>query len=167
MKYRFFKIPVQEPEAQTEELNRLLGQYRILSVDRHLVVDGERSFWALSVCYADTETAPGTPGAAARGDKPKVDYREVLNQQDFAVFAALRSLRKELSQREGVPAYALFTNEQLAAMVQGRVRSAAALGEIEGVGKARVDKYAAAFLAVLNQEPAAADGEGADAPDAH
>ncbi len=167
MKYQFFQIPALEPTARAEELNRLLGQHRILSVDRHLVADGGRSFWAVAVCYADTETAPGTPGEAASGRKAKVDYREVLNQADFAVYAALRTLRKELSEREGVPAYALFTNEQLAAMVQTRVRTAAALGEIEGVGKARVEKYAAAFLQVLNQQPAAAGGEGGDAPDAH
>ncbi len=167
MKYRFFHIPVLDPEPQTEELNRLLGRHRILSVDRHLVADGWNSYWALSVCYADTETAPGATGEATSGRKPKVDYREVLNQPDFAVYAALRSLRKELAEREGVPAYALFTNEQLAAMVQTRVRTAAALGEIEGVGKARVEKYGAAFLQVLNQPPAATGGEGADAPDAH
>ncbi|WP_020504085.1 hypothetical protein [Lamprocystis purpurea] len=66
MKYHFFHIPALEPEAATEELNRLLAQYRILSVDRHLVADGWSSFWALSVCYADTETAPGAPGATRR-----------------------------------------------------------------------------------------------------
>ncbi|AUB82498.1 hypothetical protein [Candidatus Thiodictyon syntrophicum] len=42
MKYRFFQIPVQEPDAQTEDLNRLLGQYRTLSVDRHLVAGRRR-----------------------------------------------------------------------------------------------------------------------------
>ncbi len=70
MKYRFFHIPVLDPEAQTEELNRLLGRHRILSVDRHLVADGWNSYWALSVCYADTETAPGAPGETASGRNP-------------------------------------------------------------------------------------------------
>ena len=45
--------------------------------------------------------------------------------------------------------YALFTNEQLAAMVQSRVTTAAALEKIDGVGPARVEKYGAAMLAVL------------------
>jgi superfamily II DNA helicase RecQ len=162
MKYRFFHIPVLAPEAAAESLNGFLGQHRILAVDRQFVADGACSFWALSVSYA--ETVPGSSEELARGRKAKVDYREVLNQQDFALYASLRSLRKALAEREGVPAYALFTNEQLAAMVQTRVRTASALAEIEGVGKARVEKYAAAFLQVLNGPPAAAGG--GDAPDA-
>jgi ribonuclease D len=50
-----------------------------------------------------------------------------------------------------VPAYAIFTNEQLAEIVQRKLRTASALGEIEGVGKARVDKYGALFLALLGR----------------
>ena len=48
------------------------------------------------------------------------------------MFARLRALRKETADAEGVPAYALFTNDQLAEMVQRRVVTAAALREIAG-----------------------------------
>ncbi|MBI4754199.1 MAG: HRDC domain-containing protein [Betaproteobacteria bacterium] len=54
----------------------------------------------------------GQPG----GKRERIDYREVLNEQDFAVFADLRRLRKGLAEQDGVPAYALFTNEQLVAL---------------------------------------------------
>ncbi len=73
----------------------------------------------------------------------------MLNEQDFALFAKLRDLRKTLAEQEGVPAYALFTNEQLARMVQQRVTSKAALAEIEGVGASRLEKYGDAFLQLL------------------
>ena len=73
----------------------------------------------------------------------------MLGEADFAAYSELRRLRKHLADREGVPAYAIFTNEQLAAMVQRRVASAQALGAIEGVGEARVDKYGEIFLATL------------------
>jgi len=49
------------------------------------------------------------------------------------------------------PSYAVFTNEQLAEMVQRRVASAAALREISGVGEARIEKYGAAFLDILKE----------------
>jgi hypothetical protein len=71
VKYRFFHIPTREADAETEALNRVLGQHRILSVERHLVADGQNSFWALSVVCADAESAPGTPDEAVRGRKPK------------------------------------------------------------------------------------------------
>jgi superfamily II DNA helicase RecQ len=164
LKYRFFHIPALDPAAETEALNRLLGQHRTLAVERHLVADGQASFWALCVVYSEAESGPGAPEEAAQGRKPKVDYREVLSERDFATYAALRSLRKELAEREGVPAYALFTNEQLAAMVRRRARTAADLAEIAGVGKARVERYADPFLRVLAEQGAEPDEEGADAP---
>ncbi len=83
------------------------------------------------------------------GSAPKVDYKEVLSAEDFAVFSKLRDLRKALAEKEAIPAYSIFTNEQLAAMVTGKVESQAALAKIEGIGAARIEKYGAAFLTVL------------------
>jgi superfamily II DNA helicase RecQ len=86
---------------------------------------------------------------AAAVKRKRVDYREVLGESEFGVYAELRRLRKHLADRDGVPAYAVFTNEQLAEMVQRRVSSIQALGAIEGVGESRVGKYAEPFLAAL------------------
>jgi len=85
-----------------------------------------------------------------------VDYKEVLNEVDFAVFARLRELRKTLAEKEAVPPYAVFTNEQLAAMVTQKSDSLTALGQIEGVGASRLEKYGPAFLEFLKKEPEAA-----------
>ena len=82
----------------------------------------------------------------------KVDYRDLLSPEDFAVYAKLRDLRKEIAQRETVPVYTVFTNAQLAQMVQRRVTSRADLAEIEGVGEARVEKYASRMLEILKQQ---------------
>jgi superfamily II DNA helicase RecQ len=59
----------------------------------------------------------------------------------------LRTLRKTLADQEGVPAYALFTKEQLADMVRRPVLSLEGLAGIDGVGQARVEKYGDAFPA--------------------
>ena len=69
-----------------------------------------------------------------RCGRVKVDYREVLSPEDFAVFARLRQVRKEIAQDDAVPVYTVFTNEQLAQMVQGRATTKAALEKIAGVG---------------------------------
>lgn len=155
MQVQFFTIPVQSGDEAAEELNLFLGSHRIVAIDRQFVQDGPNSAWAVCVTYVQS---PSRPEAAKRG---KVDYREVLNEQDFALFARLRALRKAIADKEGVPAYALFTNEQLAEMVQRRVRTASALGEIAGVGAARVEKYGQHFVAILRADgpPPAAAGE--------
>ncbi|HRD68235.1 MAG TPA: HRDC domain-containing protein [Candidatus Competibacter sp.] len=162
MKYRFFHILALDSAAETETLNRFLAERRIVAVDRQFVADGCNSFWAFSVAYRDGASASDPTGAPGRSEKVKIDYREVLDERDFATFAALRTLRKELAEAEGVPAYALFTNEQLAAMVRGKARTVADLAAIEGVGKSRVEKYAAAFLRVLAEPPKTAATEEKD-----
>lgn len=143
MKYRFFNVPAAAPEEAQEALNRFCAEQRVVSIDKQFVHDAERSYWTLCVCYLDGKNGP----VSTR--KSKIDYRDVLNEQDFALFAKLRSLRKILAEQEGVPAYALFTNEQLAAMVQNRVTSKTALTDLDGVGTARIEKYGEAFLHLL------------------
>ena len=144
MKYRFFSIPATAPEKAQEAFNRFCTQQRVVSVDKQFVANSEHSYWAICVCYLD-----GQDGGPISTRKSKIDYRDVLNEQDFALFAKLRDLRKTLAEQEGVSAYALFTNEQLARMVQQRVTSKAALAEIEGVGASRLEKYGDAFLPLL------------------
>lgn len=151
MHLRFFTIPIHGGDEAATELNRFLGAHRILTIDRSLVQDGVNSAWALCVSFEQPAADPSQP--AKRGGK--IDYREVLNEQDFAVFARLRTLRKELADGEGIPAYAVLTNEHLAELVQRRVQSAAALREIAGVGEARVEKYGEAFLRLLREAFAA------------
>ena len=155
MKYRFFCVPVEEAATAQEEINRFLADHRILSVDKEFAADGRHSLWCFSVSYLDGEsrTAPKRKGT--------VDYREVLPEAQFVVYAKLRTLRKQLAERDGVPAYALFTNEHLAEMVRKRVTTTGDLERIAGVGKARVEKYGIDFLAVLRDGlTASADGEG-------
>ena len=119
MQLRFFAIPATDPAAAEAALNRVLAAGRVVSLERQFVADGAASFWALCVTLAP---GPGElPAALKGGGGRRLDYREVLDEADFAVFARLRMLRKEVAEAEAVPPYAVFTNEQLAAMVTGRV----------------------------------------------
>jgi superfamily II DNA helicase RecQ len=146
MKYRFFTIPAHAPEETQETLNSFCAQHRVAAVEKQFVADGHGSFWSICVSYLEQDNKSAVPR------RSKIDYRELLNEQDFAMFAKLRALRKSLAEQEGIPAYALFTNEQLAAMVRQRITSSSALGAIEGIGKSRIEKYGKAFIAILSEE---------------
>lgn len=157
MRLHFITVPIHGSTAAEDELNQFLSTHRVVAVDRHLVADGPRSVWAICVSYVDG-VAPTTMLADANGKKARVDYREVLPDAEFQVFARLRNLRKELAERDGVPPYAVFTNEQLAEMVRSRSRSAAELGRIDGVGPARIEKYGRAVLELLSAAPPSPSG---------
>ncbi len=99
MQLKAFTIPIHDAGGALEEVNTFLRAHRVLSVDGHFVQDGANSVWAICVSYLGDANRP----LAAGGKRPKVDYREVLSEADFAVFAKLRNLRKELAEKEGVP----------------------------------------------------------------
>jgi superfamily II DNA helicase RecQ len=153
MSLNFFTIPALNPQPAQDALNDFCAAQRVVSVDRQFVAAGVDSFWAVCVTVA-----PGTgplPAALKAGQRrsggenasARVDYKQVLNEADFARYADLRAWRKAVAEHEGVPVYAVFTNEQLAQIVQRRADTLAALGEIEGVGPARLARYGAAVLA--------------------
>jgi len=103
-------------------------------VRKEFVSNDEDSFWAFCIEFLDGQMAPRKSGSS-----PKVDYKEVLSPEDFAVFSKLRDLRKSLAESEGVPVYAIFTNEQLADVAKARPPSKAALGKINGIGEGRLE----------------------------
>lgn len=166
MQLKVFSVSAQGGEEAVEEMNRFLRSHRVLSIEKRMVEQG--GYWSFCVEYLERGGEGGGPGVADRA-KRGVDYKEILSAEDFAVFAKLRDLRKEMAEKEGVPAYAVFTNEQLAAMVTGKVDTQAAMGKIDGIGSARLEKYASAFLEVLKNVARAScpepesNGSGRDA----
>ena len=81
----------------------------------------------------------------------RVDYREILDPDQFELFSRLRDVRKQLAVAEGIPVYKVFSNAQLAEMVRKRMHDRAAIAQIPGIGKSRVDKYVAAILPMLQE----------------
>jgi len=148
MQLKVFSLSAQGGDEAAEELNRFLRGHRVIAVERRLIEPPGGAYWTFCVEYLERGGEGGGIGAADRARRG-IDYKEVLNEADFVVFAKLRDLRKVMAEKEGVPAYSVFTNEQLAAMVTGRVDSQAALGKIDGVGSARLEKYGAAFVDAL------------------
>ena len=151
MQVALYEVPLGDAGAQ-EALNRFLRSHRVLRLERQLVNHGGGCFWAFCVEYLDGD-APCPPGAntkAANGKgKRRIDYQEILSEEDFAVFARLRTWRNEEGERAAIPPYAVFTNEQLRQMAESRPDTKARLQAIEGIGEAKVSKYADTVLTLI------------------
>ena len=163
MSLHCFFIPVRQTEPAQSELNAFLAAHRVLAVQREWLTDGAHSGWAFCVEVSDAQ-GPLPPAlkvdGGGRGTRTaEVDYKQVLNADDFAAYARLRALRKQLAQTDGVPLYAVGSNGQLAALVTQQVRSLEAMAAIEGMGLARVNKYGPALLAALTAEAPADSGD--------
>jgi superfamily II DNA helicase RecQ len=132
-------------------MNAFLCGVRLMHVHREIVCQDDRHYWAVSVEYL---TGTGSAGETRRSEamKRKIDYKEELSPENFAVFARLREWRKTAAAREAVQLYTVFMNEQLAEMVEKRVTTREALMAIDGVGAARLAKYGDEVLAILREE---------------
>ena len=150
MNIKFFTIPALDTAIAEQELNEFCHRHRVVHLDKHFVNNAENSYWSICVTWLETKGAVASLGKAPLR-KPKIDYKEVLNDEDFQLFSQLRDLRKVLAEQEGTPVYNVFTNEQLAAIVQKTILTKTELLKLEGVGDARVSKYGEAFIKRLTE----------------
>ena len=152
MTLHFFAVPALSPQPAQDEFNQFCLTHRVVNIERQFVCDSANSYWALCATVAPADaTLPDalkSPDSRAKSNitSGRVDYKTVLSEQDFALYAELRNWRKGMADAEGIPVYALFTNEQLAEIVRRRVDSLNALGSIDGIGPSRVQRYGAKLL---------------------
>ncbi len=75
--------------------------------------------------------------------------RVAADEADNPLFAALRAKRRELASAAGIPPYVIFHDSTLREMAAARPGTLAAMGELSGVGAAKLERYGAAFLEVI------------------
>lgn len=140
MQIRIFTIPILGGEMLCAEMNVFLRSKKVLQVKEHLVNnEAEGVFWCYSVRYVDDV-------AAAEREKGKVDYRTLLDEASFRRFSALREIRKKVALEDAVPAYAVFTDGELAELAKVENLSLEALKSVQGIGEKKVEKYGQHFI---------------------
>ncbi|MFN3388163.1 MAG: DNA helicase RecQ [Allosphingosinicella sp.] len=72
------------------------------------------------------------------------------------LFEALRARRRDLAAEAGVPPYVIFHDSTLREMAELKPGTLARMGEVSGVGAAKLEKYGAAFLDVIQAHEEAA-----------
>ncbi|MBM1171164.1 DNA helicase RecQ [Microvirga arabica] len=86
--------------------------------------------------------------AERRRRRGRMEAESVVPSDD-PLLLDLKGLRTKLAKEEGVPAYVIFSDRSLIDMAVKRPVTVRAFGEIHGVGQAKLDRYADAFLEVV------------------
>ncbi len=126
MQIKLFTIPIMGGEKLIDELNVFLRSRKILQIESQLVNEGQSAFWCFCVRYIDSQ---------ALGSKPKgrkVDYKEVLGAASYQRFSRFKEIRKKIAQEEAIPAYAVFTDKELAALANLATLTLAKMYDIKG-----------------------------------
>jgi ATP-dependent DNA helicase RecQ len=109
------------------------------------VLRGEETLWLRREAAAvpgRRARAPGRPGG-------KPASGGFASAADQSLWTALRALRLQLAQAQGVPPYVVFHDATLAAMVERRPRTLAELAALPGVGERKLAAFGEQFLGVI------------------
>jgi ATP-dependent DNA helicase RecQ len=106
----------------------------------------------------DAGARPGS-GSRRRSGKGRASQRsgtlplvgDDIGAGEAELFAALRRLRKELADQAGVPPYVVFPDRTLIEMAHAKPADEASLAGLYGIGRTKLARYGAAFLACINK----------------
>jgi len=150
---KYFSIPALDPGHAEEAMNRFLDTVTVIHIREEFVSNGFGAYWAVAVRYQPES-------ASEKSKRKRIDFKERLSHADFVLYAKLRDWRKAEAERTGTQLYLIFTNAQLAEIAEKRMATKSDLLQLEGVGEARVNKYADAVAAIVRS----VDGDDAKEP---
>lgn len=139
MQIKIFTIPIMGGEALAEDMNAFLRSKKVLQVDQHLVNQGQSAAWCFCIRYVEDQSP-------FRGAREKVDYKEVLDAESFERFSDFRKIRKEIAEKEGIPAFSVFTDAELAELAKIDDLSVASMKTVKGIGEKKSEKYGRFFV---------------------
>ena len=87
------------------------------------------------------------PQSARKVSKERKTMRP--SSENTSLFDALRQLRKTLAQKENLPPYIIFHDKTLQEMAEIMPKTDIAFLRLNGVGKAKLEKYGEAFMGVI------------------
>ncbi|MBN4055696.1 DNA helicase RecQ [bacterium AH-315-J23] len=86
---------------------------------------------------------------APRASKVK-QAEQSLSETEMEILMRLKAARSTLAQEKNVPAFMIFHDKSLRDMARQRPKNIADMASVHGVGKAKLDRFGAVFLQVLN-----------------
>lgn len=144
MQIKLFNIPIGAEDAEVETLNHFLRANKIIDIRRELAIYEGNSCWTFCVTYM-LPNKPSSTESGLHDNTKRVDYKNVLEPDIFDKFSNLRKIRKQIAEREAIPAYAIFTDAELAEMARLDVLTAESIKKIPGIGKKKAEKYGGTF----------------------
>ncbi len=150
MQIKLFTIPIGDSGSAQQEMNTFLKAHKILEIEQKLISNNNGANWCFCVRYIEQAFSP------ASGSKTKVDYRQVLDEPTFQKFSRLREIRKSVAATEGLSAYIVFTDEELAELAKLEEITIKSMLSIKGIGEKKAERFAHYFIE--NPEPNEAPG---------
>lgn len=153
MRVRLFSVPfnAQRGTFEDEAMQEFMAHYAVTAMEEHFFMQGDQPWVLFTLRYSAAPTLENSPVVTAQQESKKISskekahkkeaWRETLSDKDLPLFEHLRQWRRQVAEEHGVPPYVVFTNAHLAQLVTERPSSLGGLAKINGIGKAKIDKY--------------------------
>lgn len=145
MQIKIYAIPVIGGEKLMEEMNTFLRTKKILQLEKQFYSTAQSTAWTFCISYLEDSNVPNN-------EKTKTDYRQVLDAASFERFSKMREIRKRLATEESLPAYAIFTDEELSNLAKIETLTLTKMKAVKGVGEKKAEKYGHYFLTESNDK---------------
>ena len=146
MQIKLFTVPVGDSSTALEDMNRFLRSNKILEVHDQLVSNENGAYWCFCVRYIERTLN------SVSNDKRKVDYRKVLDDEIFKKFSRFREIRKKVAADEGIPAFAVFTDEELAGLAKLDTITEKNMLSVKGIGDKKVERFSKHFMTTSEKD---------------
>ena len=144
MQIQVFTVPIYESCSGVEELNRFLRSNKILEVQNQFVNNPNGPCWCFCVKYIENANVAVQP-------KEKTDYKLVLDDATFKRFSKFREIRKLIALEESIPAFAIFTDEELAGLAKLTELTVSKMLTVKGIGEKKTERYGQKFIGLFDQ----------------
>jgi superfamily II DNA helicase RecQ len=145
LQIKIYTIPLLGGDWAVEEMNTFLRGQKILQVESQQVNDGSNSYWSFCIRYL-SDYVGRMPSSPFGHSGQKIDHQAKLDPKSAARFGQYRTIRRDLSKKEGIPAYAIFTDEQLGQLAQIEDLTLSQMKAIKGIGEKTIEKFGNYFL---------------------
>jgi superfamily II DNA helicase RecQ len=148
MQIKLFTIPVGDSGGALQEMNTFLTAHKILEVEQKLTCNENGAYWCFCIRYVEQALK------VASESRQRVDYRKVLDEPTFRKFVHLREIRKNVAAAEGLSAFIVFTDEELAELAKLKEITVRSMLGIKGIGEKKAERFAHYFMAKPEEDEA-------------
>ena len=124
-------------------LQEFIADKEVIEFSEHFFIHENTPYLTVLIAYR----------LLAAGEKRKLDRRQdprsELDDREKKAYDALRAWRSVRARQDGIPAYMIATNKQLAQMIKLGATDRAALSRVQGVGEAKIANYGEEILQVI------------------
>ena len=160
MQVKFFTVPVFDFIEEENALNKFLRSHRVLQTERHFCPDNG-GYWAWMVEYSQGEPIAESPPA---NRKERKDVTKELNEEELARFNRFKIIRRNIAENHSIPAYLVFTDNELAILSRLSWLDAETVKSVKGIAPSHLKDFVEYFYSDNNGQKSGAF-DGADCGD--